>query len=340
MMEERLLGRTGLRVSAIGFGCGPTAGLMINGTPAQRREAVARALALGIAYFDTAPIYGDTVSEANLGRALRGLDARPVVATKVALQPEELADIPAAVTRSVEASLQRLGVERVDVLQLHNRVAARRAPRPDVGVGALLAVEDVLGPRGVLETFRRLRDQGRARVLGCCAFGGEPAAVAAVIDSGGFDAVLVHYNILNPTAAMPAPSGFRGRDYGQVMDRAARRGMGVIVLRALEAGVLTGQVERHPLSGGAPLTSPEDRANLARAEALRFLVEGGAQTMAQAAIRFALSRPEVSTVLVGFSDVSHMEEAAAAAAVGPLPGDALARIAELHRSDFGLMATA
>ena len=339
-MEERLLGRTGLRVSAIGFGCGPTAGLMIKGTPEQRREAVARALELGITYFDTAPIYGDTVSEANLGRALRELDARPVLATKVALQPEDLDDIPGAVTRSVEASLERLGVERVDVLQLHNRVAARRAPRPDVGVGALLAVEDVLGPVGVLETFIRLRDQGRARVLGCCAFGGEPRAIAEVIDSGGFDTVLVHYNILNPTAAMPAPPRFRGRDYGQVIDRAAHRSMGVIVLRALEAGILTGQTERHPLSGGAPMVGPDDRANLERAEALRFLVADGAQTMAQAAIRFALSRPEVSTVLVGFSDMSHMAEAAAAAAAGPLPADALARIAELYRTDFGLMATA
>jgi aryl-alcohol dehydrogenase-like predicted oxidoreductase len=115
--------------------------------------------------------------------------------------------------------------------------------------------------------------------------------------------------------------------------------MGVIVLRALEAGILTGRTDRHPLSGGAPMVSPDDRANLARAEALRFLAEDGAQTMAQAAIRFALSRPEVSTVLVGFSDVSHMEEAAAAAGAGPLPADALARIADLYRTDFGLMAT-
>ena len=333
-MEQRVLGRTGLHVSVIGFGCGPTAGLMINGTAAQRRAAVARALDLGITYFDTAPIYGDTVSEAHLGQALRELGARPVVATKVALQPDELEDIPAAVTRSVEASLERLGLDTIDVLQLHNRVAARRAERPDIGVGALLAVEDVLGPGGVLETFARLRERGMARVLGCCAFGGERDAIAQMIDSGGFDTILVHYSILNPTAAIAAPPRFRGRDYGQVVGRAAARGMGVIVLRALEAGVLAGQAVRHPLSGGAPPTGPEHEANVTRAQALRFLVEDGDQTMAQAAIRFALSGPEVSTVLVGFSDESHLEEAAAAAAAGPLLPAALARIAELHRAGF------
>ena len=70
-MKRRPLGRTGLSVSEIGFGCGPTAGLIVRGDEKTRRDAVARALELGIDYFDTAPAYGDTLSEQYLGATLR-----------------------------------------------------------------------------------------------------------------------------------------------------------------------------------------------------------------------------------------------------------------------------
>ena len=72
-MEYRMLGRTGLRVSALGFGCGNVGGLMIRGTPAERERALARALEHGVNYFDTAPSYGDGQSETNLGAALRAV---------------------------------------------------------------------------------------------------------------------------------------------------------------------------------------------------------------------------------------------------------------------------
>jgi L-galactose dehydrogenase/L-glyceraldehyde 3-phosphate reductase len=121
-MEQRALGRTGLTVSALGFGCGSIGGLMVRGDPAAQREAVARALDAGITYFDTAPQYGDGRSEENLGRTLRDLGAwqRVVVGTKVRLTEEDRAEPVAAVRRSVEHSLRRLA--RVDLLQLHNPV--------------------------------------------------------------------------------------------------------------------------------------------------------------------------------------------------------------------------
>ena len=84
-MEYRVLGRTGLRVSALGFGCGDVGGLMVRGTAADQERAVARALALGINYFDTAPIYGLGHSEEVVGRALEGLRERPYVFTKASL---------------------------------------------------------------------------------------------------------------------------------------------------------------------------------------------------------------------------------------------------------------
>ena len=140
--------------------------------PAQR-AAVERALERGITYFDTAPIYGNTLSEKHLGRALRELDATAaVVGTKIALELDDLDDIAAAVIASVEGSLERLGRESLDIVYLHNRVAAARAARGEIGVGALLTVDDVLGPNGVVAGLRTLRSRGLVNVFGCCSYGG------------------------------------------------------------------------------------------------------------------------------------------------------------------------
>ena len=268
-MKRRLLGRTGLDVPEIGFGCGPTAGLMVRGSAAERRAAVKRALDLGVDYFDTAPVYGETVSEANLGGTLRALHAKPIVATKVALEAEHLGDIRGAVIRSVEASVARLGVP-ITLIQLHNRVGPQRAAKAEYGTGALLTVDDVLGHGGVAEAFRTLRDSGLVRFFGCSGYGGEPASVARLIDSGAFDTIIVNYSMLNRTAWQP--DGTVARNYGGVGNRAASAGMGVIGLRVLEGGALADQ--------------------------------------AAAAVRFALDNRDIATLLVGFSNLGQIEAAA------------------------------
>src|SRR5206468_11936834 len=94
-MESRSLGKTGLTVSALGFGCGNVGGLIIRGTVAERERAVARAMELGVNYFDTAPSYGDGESERNLGQALKALRARVYVGTKFRLDPPDLSAFPA-----------------------------------------------------------------------------------------------------------------------------------------------------------------------------------------------------------------------------------------------------
>lgn len=332
-MEYRALGTTGLRVSEIGFGCGKAAGLIIWGSREERRRAITRALELGINYFDTAPVYGDGLSELHLGQALRELGAHPIIGTKVALRAEDLEDISGAVIRSVDTSLGRLGRDSVDIVHLHNRVAIRRVPGARAAIGPLLSVDEVLGPGGVLEAFKELQREGKLRFFGCCAFGGEVPAVNQLIDSGGFHSLLAYYNILNPTAGGPAPPGFKGDDYGQVIDRAAARGTGVIVLRVLAAGALSGQEKQHPLARGGR-SGTERQADVARTRALGFLTQGGQYTLAQAAIRFALMKREVSTVLVGFSALSHLEEAVGCSGTGGLLPEELAHLEELYRSDF------
>jgi L-galactose dehydrogenase/L-glyceraldehyde 3-phosphate reductase len=312
-MNHRALGRTGLAVSENGFGCGTTAGLMIRATPAERRVAVARALELGIDYFDTAPIYGDGLSETHLGEALREVGAAPVIATKVALHAADLADIAGAVTRSVETSLTRLGVERIDLIQLHNRIGTTRAAKAPFGSGALLAAEDVLGPGGVVEAFTVLRRRGLVRFFGCSHYGGEQAAVTAVIDCGAFNVATVNYSALNRSAWEAAQPGLR--DYCRNGARAAAAGLGTVALRVLEGGILAAP-DAPPPTGAE--SDPDFATLLAEARRFAGLARGAGLDPAEAAIRAVLGNPEVSTVLVGFSELGQIEDAVCFAGKGPL----------------------
>src|SRR6185437_13052759 len=121
-MEMRTFGRTGLQVSILGFGCGAVGGLMVRGAPEDQERAVARALELGVNYFDTASMYGNGESEKNLGRVWKALKPRAYVGTKVRLPPTERGRIGAAIAASLEASLGRLQMERVDLFQFHNAI--------------------------------------------------------------------------------------------------------------------------------------------------------------------------------------------------------------------------
>src|SRR5438128_7232704 len=126
-METRTLGRTGLQVSVLGFGCGAVGGLMVRGDPADQERAVARAVELGINYFDTAALYGNGESERNLGRALKALKADVVVGTKVRMSAAHRADIGKGVEQGMEDSLKRMGRDHVDLFQLHNPLVAKDA---------------------------------------------------------------------------------------------------------------------------------------------------------------------------------------------------------------------
>jgi aryl-alcohol dehydrogenase-like predicted oxidoreductase len=127
-MEYRQLGRTGLSVSALGFGCGAVGGLLVKGHYHDAVRAVAHAIESGVTYFDTARAYGNGQSETNLGLVLEELGADVVVGTKVDLHPEEMVELERSIIASVEGSLRRLRRERVDLIQLHNVVRQTRQP--------------------------------------------------------------------------------------------------------------------------------------------------------------------------------------------------------------------
>src|SRR3982074_1952968 len=109
-MQQRHLGETGLKVSALGFGCGAVGGLMVRGDAAEPRERECGGREAGVTYFDTAAQYGDGLSEANLGRALRELGAwsKVIVGTKFRLRAADMAEPAAPIRASVDASLERL----------------------------------------------------------------------------------------------------------------------------------------------------------------------------------------------------------------------------------------
>ncbi len=165
-MEMREFGRTGLRVSILGFGCGAVGGLMVRGAPADQERAVARALEAGVNYFDTAAMYGNGESEKNLGRVLAKLKPNVVVGTKVRIPSAAFGRIAAAVTESLEASLKRMGREQVDIFHLHNAITTN-------GGGESLSAKTVLDE--VVPAFEKAREQGKIRFPGITAVGDTPA---------------------------------------------------------------------------------------------------------------------------------------------------------------------
>ena len=333
-MEQRQLGRTGLRVSTLGYGAGAVGGLMVRGDAAEQTRAIARAMEAGITYFDTAPGYGDGRSEENLGRALRELDAwgRVVVGTKVRLRVADLADPIPAIRRSCEESLRRLGHDSVDLIQLHNQIRLTN-DGPTAATGEALPVDEVLGM--VTEGFQRLVRDGLAAYVGYTGLG-DADATAAIARDGRYVSVQTYYNALNPSAGAGGASG-GGQDFAGLLTTAASHGVGVIVIRPMAAGALSGAADRHTNAGdpGSPLAGGPGYANdIARAQALTPLIhELGLESALELSLRFVQANEGVSTVIVGYSDLSQLEDAIRWTARGPLTVEVVERIVALARSD-------
>lgn len=329
-MEMRTYGRTGLRLSVLGFGCGGVGGLMVRGDPRDQERAIARALDVGVNYFDTAVQYGNGESEKNLGRVLHSLKTtNAVVGTKVRLPSAEFGRIGETVTKSLTASLGRLHRERVDIFHLHNAITVN-------GGGAALSVRQVLDE--VVPAFDRLRQQGKTRFLGLTAVG-ETAALHRAIDAQVFDSAQVVYNMLNPSAAETLPPNYPAQDYGRLFDHTTAAGVGTVAIRVLAGGALSGSAERHPIASPPPEpigSALNYDADIVRARRLMPLVaEGFAASLTEAATRFAITESAVGTILVGMATPQQFEDAFAAVQKGPLPAAALERLATLRQGFVG-----
>jgi aryl-alcohol dehydrogenase-like predicted oxidoreductase len=328
-MDQRPLGKTGLTVSALGYGAGNVGGLMVRGTHEQQVEAVKRALDAGITYFDTAPLYGDGLSEQHLGAVLSELNAwgRVRVGTKVRLRGEDLRDVAAAVRKSITDSLRRLGHDSVDLLQLHNTIRATTDPaNPGLGGDDLAAAADAI---------QAVVKEGLAGHAGFTGVGDtEPLHAAA--SSGRFETMQSYFNAINPSAGHAGASG-GAQDQAGVIDVAAKAGLGVIAIRVMAGGAMTGSEQRAPLAspGLGPALVPGntmefDVATAAARDALAH--ELGLESALELSLRLVIAHPGVSTALVGYSDMDQLESAIRWAERGPLTPDQVHRVVEAASS--------
>ena len=298
-MLYRPLGRTGLTVSEIGFGCASWWG-----KPAfDERTALAlvhAALDLGITLFDTGASYSAGEAETRLGRALKGRDpSRLVIATKAGTYHAGAGRIardfsPTAIRASAERSLANLGLEALPLLQLH-------------GPAITELTEDLLG------TLGELKAGGLVRALGVNSF--DPAVIAHAIAEPAFDVVMVDYNVLRP-------------EREPLIAAAAAAGKGVLAGMPLAMGHTGLKVAR--------LRGPQDlwyaargllrhRDEVLKGRRFRFLHRLEGMTGSQAALAYVLANPGLSAAVIGTTRLAHLVEDAAASGLA-LPQALLTQI--------------
>ncbi|MBI2951885.1 aldo/keto reductase [bacterium] len=308
-MEYRTLGKTGIRVSEIGLGCWAIGGASFrDGQPtgwagadiAQSLEAVRRAWELGVTLYDTADAYGRGKSEVLVGLGLLGRKPEAVIATKVGnslAQPGQNFS-PEYIRGALDASLTRLEVDRIDLYQLHG-------PPLDA------MTDDLFG------LMNDLKASGKVRAWGV-SVGSAAEGMRAI--EGGAEALQIAYNILQ-------------QETGDALFPIARqKGVGVLVRVPLASGWLTGKYSAQTVFPSDDHRStrytPERVRETARKVAQLDFLREEADSLAEAALRFTLAHPAVSTVIPGAKTPAQVIENVKASG-RPLSESALRRIREL-----------
>lgn len=315
-MRSRLLGKTGRTVSEIGFGAWAIGGSWGETDDAQSLAALHAAVDAGITFIDTADVYGDGRSERLIAQLLRERDEPLVVATKFGRRVEQRVEHYSAVNLRawLERSRENLGVDAVDLVQLH------------------CPPWEAYYTPAVFEACERLVEDGLVRAYGVSVEKVEEALKA--IEYPGVATVQIIFNV------------FRQRPAELFFEQARRRDVGVIVRVPLASGLLTGKLHsgtafsaddhrafnRHgeQFDVGETFSGVDYELGLEVVEELRALVPDGA-TLAQLALRWILGFDEVSTVIPGAKTPDQARANAAASDLAPLPAETMQRIEELYR---------
>lgn len=276
------------------------------------------AVAAGINLIDLAPRYGDGKAEEVVGAAFAGrLPAGVRVTSKCNLGNAARADIEPKLRQSIEGSLKRLRLSRLDLFFLHSNVvpdAAHIARRPDAAVRMTPYDTFVAAVRPV---FERLVGEGLIGAWGLTGIGHPDTIIRLLGERPAPAAVQCIANLLD------SPGGLKFFDGPakprEVMAAARANGVGVMGIRAVQAGALTSALDRT-----LPADHPEMR-DYARAGGFRRLATELGMAPALLAHRYALSLP-VDTVVLGVKNRTELAECIAAAEAGPLPADVIARI--------------
>jgi aryl-alcohol dehydrogenase-like predicted oxidoreductase len=313
-MNYRALGRTGLVVSEIGFGAWGIGGRTVSQTSYGDTDdctslaALARAHDCGITFFDTSAVYGNGHSEELIGRALSGVRREVVLATKAGYEawdrPPDFSAI--AIVASVERSLGRLRTDYLDVLLLHN------------------APIDVLLDPDVREAVERLAASGKIRSWGASTKG--PLDALKALRACDVPVIQANFNMMDVRAITCG-----------LFEEVASRKAGFIARTPLCFGFLSGLI-------GHDTTFPpgDHRTGWSRAQLANW-IDGAADLLAtvsasrgmagvQAALRFCLAFPTVSSTIPGIMTPAEADQDAAASGLGPLPEGAVAAILEINRN--------
>jgi aryl-alcohol dehydrogenase-like predicted oxidoreductase len=313
-MHYTRLGRTGLRVSVAGLGCGGDAqlGLGRGKTVAEAEALVRSAIDLGVNFFDTSEAY---VTESVLGRAIAATPRdRVILCTKSRYRNMASGQLHpvATVIHNFEQSLRKLQVECVDVFMLHGVLPEHYAHVMQQLVPALL----------------RAREQGKFRHLGLSefpAFDHDHRTMQSAMGDPVWDVIMLACNLLHQGPATT------------VLPRAASQGLGTAVMYAVRsifsrAGALQEALHRAANQGQIP-------AELAADDPLGFLIHAdGASSLTDAAYRFARHTPGANVILFGTGDPQHLRSNVASLLKPPLPVADIARLKSQfgHLKDVGL----
>lgn len=301
-MDYTTLGRTGLRVSVAGLGCGGPSRLGMRNDSQSANRAVAlveQALDLGINFLDTAQSYG---TEPIVGRAIAGIPReRLVISTKKTLPAKVDSDPAAEVMRGLEQSLGHLGTDYIDVYHLHG-----------------VEPEDYdFAKNRLMPVMHRLKEQGKIRFIGVTeGFVQDPShtVLQQGLQEDLWDVVMVGFNLLNPSARR------------SVFPVAQSRGVGVLNMFAVRRAL--SQPERlRELCAELIAKGVVGKDALGADDPLGFLTqETDAATLPEAAYRFCRHEPGVDVVLFGTGNPEHLRENVAAILKPPLPDAALKRL--------------
>jgi D-threo-aldose 1-dehydrogenase len=333
-MKYRTLGRTGAQVSELIFACGETPGMMSGDDMETMTKIVDSAIKSGINWFDTAARAANGKAETNLGEILKDLGHKPMISTKVHLDPANTKDIPGQIEKALHDSLERLQVDKIELYQLGNWIEG-------TSTDLALKTEDVLGRVGAISSIEKMRDQGLAKWIGITALG-DNGLCRRLIESGRVDTAQVFFNMINPSAAHPVPrrtllqtqkAPTRGQDFTGLLESCIEKNVGVITIRTLAAGAIVGYMTDY---ASRIVTKDTDVDDVTRkAIEIRKLLGERAGNYAQAAVRFALSFPGIHTIDYTANLMPHLEEGLDAVEMGPLDPAILAELDHLYKSDFG-----
>jgi len=293
-MRYRTLGKTGLRVSEIGFGCWGIGGPPDwASTDEDALDALNLAVDLGIDLFDTALVYGNGHSESLVGRLVRERSERLYVVTKIPPKnriwparvgtPLQEAFPHEYIIEMTEQNLRNLGLERIDIQLMH------------VWLDEWAQVDEWK------EAVVQLKQQGKIDLFGVSLnfpYGGGDNGIPGM-QTGAIDVVEVVYNI------------YEQRPQYDVLPAAVRAGVGVIARCPLDEGALSGKITpgtTWPEGSfqGFYFRGERTREVYERAKTLQWLIRDDVESLPEAALRFSLSRPEVSAVIVGMTNTEHL----------------------------------